>query len=127
MSEMEFGVLYFLGMSLLIPGIMLLFGWVFARYPPKKISSMYGYRTRHSKQSQEAWDIAQPLFGRWFLGCGAVLLALVLLSFVLVGVPADPYGMLLWYLAAELVWMIVPVAAVELRLRRQFPIGNQGP
>ena len=29
------------------------------RFPPKKINDLYGYRSRRSKASQEAWDFAQ--------------------------------------------------------------------
>ena len=31
----------------------------FAARPPKKINHIYGYRTRRSRKSQEAWDFAQ--------------------------------------------------------------------
>ena len=38
--------LYCTAMCLLIPGIMLYFGWRFLNKPPKNINSMYGYRTQ---------------------------------------------------------------------------------
>lgn len=30
-----------------------------AKYPPKRINSIYGYRTKASMKSQERWDFAQ--------------------------------------------------------------------
>ena len=32
---------------------------VISKYPPKKINSIYGYRTRSSMKSKERWDFAQ--------------------------------------------------------------------
>ena len=29
------------------------------KYPPAKINTIYGYRTKRSMQSQESWDFAQ--------------------------------------------------------------------
>ncbi|MDA1027671.1 MAG: SdpI family protein [Bacteroidetes bacterium] len=44
-----------------------LFLWGVAVYvrahPPKKINSLYGYRTKRSMASQEAWDFAQLYSG----------------------------------------------------------------
>jgi immunity protein, SdpI family len=34
------------------------------KYPPKKVNSLYGYRTKRSMVSQEAWDFAQPYSGK---------------------------------------------------------------
>lgn len=49
---------YFL--SLFLVGIIF---WITGRivndYPPKKINHLYGYRTKRSMKSQEAWDFAQ--------------------------------------------------------------------
>lgn len=34
-------------------------GFVMSKYPPKKINSLYGYRTSASMKSQQAWNFAQ--------------------------------------------------------------------
>jgi uncharacterized membrane protein len=39
--------------------IFMLASWVQVKYPPKKINSIYGYRTRSSMKSKERWDFAQ--------------------------------------------------------------------
>ena len=74
----------YLGVSVLIPALMLLFGWLFLRRPPRRINSIYGYRTARSMQNQETWDFAHRVGGRVWLRTGAVLLAVTLLSALLI-------------------------------------------
>lgn len=59
--------------------VFFLAGLLMYMYPPKKINALYGYRTKTSKSSQEAWDFAQRL-SRIFLivlAIDAMLLAFV--------------------------------------------------
>jgi len=39
-------------------GVVTILGILFFSFPPKKINSVYGYRTRRSKRNQEVWDAA---------------------------------------------------------------------
>ena len=43
---------------LLIGPLMLLISYIFAKYPPKKINDLYGYRTNRSMRNQDCWDFA---------------------------------------------------------------------
>ena len=43
---------------LLIGPLMLLISYIFAKYPPKKINDLYGYRTKRSMRNQDSWDFA---------------------------------------------------------------------
>ena len=43
---------------LLIGQLMLLISYIFAKYPPKKINDLYGYRTKRSMRNQDCWDFA---------------------------------------------------------------------
>ena len=70
----------YVGVSVLIPALMLLFGWLFLRRPPRRINSIYGYRM----QNQETWEFAHRVGGRVWLRAGAVLLAVTLLSALLI-------------------------------------------
>ena len=45
--------------------------WVF---PPKKINGHYGYRTKASMKSQEAWDVAQKCSAKMMLVFGILCL-----------------------------------------------------
>ena len=52
--------LHALAEVLLITGTLLLIvSFIFKRYPPAKINALYGYRTKRSMQSADAWDFAQ--------------------------------------------------------------------
>ena len=58
-------------------------GFVFAvaalislKFPPKKINSLYGYRTSRSMKNQENWDIAQRYSSQLMLKQGLVMLAI---------------------------------------------------
>lgn len=63
---------FLLVMLSLLPGVMLFFGNEFLRRPGA-INGGYGYRTKRSMASQEAWDFAiTPVgsYGRsWGAGC----------------------------------------------------------
>ncbi|MEN1786431.1 MAG: SdpI family protein [Bacteroidota bacterium] len=39
--------------------ILLIGGFLFKKYPPKKINPWYGYRTKRSMKNQERWVFAQ--------------------------------------------------------------------
>jgi uncharacterized membrane protein len=66
-------------------------GFVFAvaafitlKFPPKKINSIYGYRTSRSMKSQENWDLAQRFSSQLMLKQGLIML---LLAFILEVLP----------------------------------------
>jgi uncharacterized membrane protein len=66
-------------------------GFVFAvaalitlKFPPKKINSLYGYRTSRSMKSQENWDLAQSFSSQLMLKQGLIML---LLAFILAFLP----------------------------------------
>ena len=61
------------GMIFFVVGLLLLF------FPPKKINSLYGYRTPNSMKSQERWDFSQKYSSNlmWKCGVGIALLSLL--------------------------------------------------
>lgn len=54
--------------------IIVLVGILLWAYPPKKINELYGYRTKASMKSQEAWDVAQKCSAKMMLVFGALCL-----------------------------------------------------
>jgi uncharacterized membrane protein len=65
-------------------------GFVFAvaafitlKIPPKKINSIYGYRTSRSMKNQENWDLAQRFSSQLMLKQGLIMLVLALILAVL--------------------------------------------
>lgn len=73
-------ILYFIGF-MVIPIIMLGFGYVMRKYPPKKINGIYGYRTSKSMKSDETWKFAHEFCGRIWVKVGLVMLLVSLLIF----------------------------------------------
>ena len=80
---MAFGYIMLL-VILIIPLLMVGFGLLLMKNPPKKINSVYGYRTRRSVRSQETWDFAHYYFGKLWLVCGLVSIPISLVPICLV-------------------------------------------
>lgn len=60
---------------------------IMARRPPKRINSLYGYRTRASMATQERWDFAQKASAVRSRFWGWVMLALGLVGYAFGGMP----------------------------------------
>lgn len=70
-------------MTLLIPLIMLVFGWLFQHGFPKNRDSFLGYRTAMSMKNEDTWRFAHEYCGRiWFI-TGLVLFAVTSVFMVL--------------------------------------------
>jgi uncharacterized membrane protein len=58
-------------------GILItLLGWIYMKFPPKRINQLYGYRTRRSMANQEIWDFANVLGAKMIFYLGLALLSL---------------------------------------------------
>lgn len=67
----------------LVGVIFILSGLILLKYPPKKINSFYGYRTRHSKSTQKKWDFAQRYSAKELITQGAILLIIGIVGYIL--------------------------------------------
>ena len=108
--------------SLFVPLIMLVFGIVFLKKSPNKINPVYGYRSRRSMKSPEAWKFAHFLCGKIWLYAGIVMLSLTILAMLLVlNKSQDTIGLVgtitLYVQLAVIVLSIIPV---EIALKRNF-------
>lgn len=52
-------------------------------FPPKKINSFYGYRTKQSMSSQEKWDFSQKFSAKLMMKSGGILFSIGLISLFL--------------------------------------------
>ena len=69
---------------LIMPLMMVGFGLLFMKNPPKSINSLYGYRTKRSMRNQDTWDFAHYYCGKlWYL-CGLVSIPVSLVPICLV-------------------------------------------
>lgn len=74
--------LFMLLVDWIIPVVMILFGRLFLRQPPKNVNSVFGYRTTMSMKNQDTWAFAHRHCGRIWLGLGILLLPLSGLALV---------------------------------------------
>ena len=69
--------------SLIMPVLMVVFGKMLKKNPPKKINGLYGYRSTRSSKNMDTWKFAQEYCGGIWVKFGIVLmpLSLVVLLF----------------------------------------------
>ena len=114
--------LYMLGVCLVIPLTMMIFGRHFMHNPPKEINGSYGYRTSMSMKSRETWDFAHRYFGRlWFI-LGLILLPLSAAAMLfLLGESVKAIGnSSLIIMAAQLLFLVIPIFPTERALKKNF-------
>ena len=111
-------------MNLLTPLVMIIYGRIFEKKPPKIARSKFafGYRTVMSMRNEETWEYAHRFFGKlWFRFGIAVGLISIIVLFFFIGKDKDTVGfagMIICYV--QLLAMLLPVIPTELALRRRF-------
>lgn len=68
--------------DLLIPVIMIVFGWYFMKKAPKKINMLFGYRTDRSMKNRDTWEFAHSFIGKLWLKWGLAMLLLTIASMI---------------------------------------------
>ena len=84
--------LFILLLNLLIPLMMIVFGWIFIKKTPKKINGIYGYRTTMSMKNQDTWDFAHQYCGKLWFRLGWIMLFLSVVIMLLVLDKEDSIG-----------------------------------
>lgn len=72
--------LFMFAVDLLIPMIMFAAGKSFQKSAPKKINSIYGYRTEMSMKNRDTWEYAHARCGALWFKSSLILLPINLLS-----------------------------------------------
>ncbi len=116
--------IFMLVMNLLIPLVMIIFGRVFEKKPPKIGMSKFafGYRTIMSMRNADTWEYAHRFFGKlWFrFGIAVGVISIIALLFV-IGKDKDTVGfagMIICYV--QMAVMLIPVIPTEISLRKRF-------
>ena len=92
------------------------------KYPPRNINSIYGYRTKRSMASQEAWDFAQPYSGKLMIRYMIIYTLTASLAVpmkdlnMIVGVFLSIFTMVLF--------MAIPIIKTEKELKARFENRN---
>lgn len=109
---------FMLLMNLLIPLVMILMGIYFKKAKLSEINPLFGYRTRRSMASLEAWQFSNRLMGSylfqfgWGLGAISIILSLLLKDQI-------EYGSL-FILFGQMCVMFYTIYLVEKALKRKF-------
>ena len=116
--------IFMLVMNLLIPLVMIIFGRVFEKKPPKiGISKFaFGYRSIMSMRNADTWEYAHRFFGKlWFrFGIAVGVISIIALLFV-IGKDKDTVGfagLIICYV--QMAVMLIPVIPTEISLRKRF-------
>ncbi len=97
--------------------LTVLFGYLFLKYPPKRINWFYGYRTSRSMRSQERWDFAQKHSAKEMIRTGFLLIAVGLLGSWL---PLKPVVSAFISIPVTLVFYGVMIFRTEKALKEKF-------
>jgi uncharacterized membrane protein len=111
------------GSYVIIPVMMIVFGAVYSKNPPKQINHLSGYRTPMSKKNLDTWHFAHLYFGKLWLKYGVVLLCVTILtSWPVFKVSGYPQGYLvhLFLVAIQMIFVFTPIILTERELRRRF-------
>ena len=110
----------------LLPAAMLFLGHRWQKKPPDSINAVFGYRTRRSMSSKQAWDYAHRYCGRIWVKCGWISAAFAVLSMALLGfvtLDAAVVGIVGGIITClELLPAAASLAATERALKRVFGI-----
>lgn len=107
----------FFVICLLTGFIFIISGWLFTKYPPRRINSWYGYRTPASKKSQDRWDYAQKYSANLLIRMGWLMVLAAFASFAL----NITYEYSIWIgLATIFIASVLLIIMVEAAINRRF-------
>lgn len=118
---MGFNLLMVIAVSF-VPLIMIIFGNMFLKNPPKKPNWAFGYRTKFSVKSQETWDFSQNLIGKYWKTLGLVLLPISNATLAIIsGCDIDTIGKVVGVIEiVQCLFMIGATVAVSSKLKKVF-------
>lgn len=103
--------------TLLLCGIIfVVIGRYMKRKPPEKINPYQGYRTKRSKQSQEAWDFAQVYSAELLTKVG-LYMAIASIPFLFI---SESNLTMFAMIAIILFFCLMPIIATEKELKNRF-------
>ncbi len=114
--------LILLASNLLLPVMMLIFGLVLSKRPPKKINSFYGYRTRRSMKNMDTWLFGNQTMGQYWIRYSILGYFLTMIFMMVIMNEGDDQMAMhsLILTTILLVWMIIPIFITEKKLKLTF-------
>ena len=110
--------IFMLVCSLITPVIMVITGMIITKHPPKE----YGYRTKRSTESPEAWKFANEYLGRLWLVAGLIMIPLSAAAMLLfLGSDEDTTGTACTVIASiQPAVMLLLMIPIEIALKQKF-------
>lgn len=108
--------------NLLVPAIMMTFGYLFKERGPKKINMICGYRTEMSMKNMDTWNFAHTYCAKIWRRIGIILLiSSVIISIISMNLQEDVMGIIQTALITiQTIVLIASIFPVEKALREQF-------
>lgn len=97
--------------------ILFIVGLILMKYPPKKINSIYGYKTPSSMKSQERWDFAQKYASRELMNMGFFLSVTSLIGKL---IQLDEQSTVWVGLAMTIFTVVLVIVKVEKAIKEKF-------
>jgi len=99
-----------------VNGLIFFLSIIFYYFPPKKINSIYGYRTYRTIQNNDVWTFANKLFGVTLLKySGISFIAALILTFI------NEALMNSWFSMAFMIFtLLVAIISTEKELNKNF-------
>ena len=98
----------------------MLAGFIMLKFPPKKINSLYGYRTSSSMKNQERWDFSQK-----YSAMEMIKLAAILALSSIIGLIYNPDGKLGMFLGLGLMILMVVILLLRVEKEIKNKFGNE--
>ncbi len=119
---------FMFAVNLLIPAMMIGFGWWMWKHTPAEINSICGYRTKRSMQNTDTWQFAHHYCGRlwWKIGwLTTVPTILVQLPFVRSNINTIAI-LALFLVTLQMALLVLTLIPTENALKKNFdPNGNR--
>ena len=108
--------------NLLIPALMVGFGWKLWKRTPKEINDIFGYRTAMSRKNKDTWMFANQYFGRLWYRLGWAFMPLSVLAMLpVLGKDTDTVAVAGAGVTIVLsILFILPIFLTERALRKRF-------
>lgn len=108
--------------NLIIPLMMIIFGRVMWKHPPKKINGIYGYRTNMSMKNMDTWTFAHEYCGKLWWKIGWIMLLITILVYLVFVDSSGTVNEMLLSLPClvQTVVLVATIFPIEKALRRTF-------
>ena len=101
--------------SIIVPIVMIICGFMMYKFPPKDRFGCMGYRTARSRQSDESFLFAQIYCGKlWIIVGVCMLIITIILSYI--------YKLSIYnfFVLAQVIIMVLTIIPVECKLKEKF-------